>query len=79
MIAFDFPTPIPFIGKKTITKGEWSLLYPSRQMYYRLLDVNGSELLTGNWQVPLETVDNDWHDDDNVITDALIEAAPWDQ
>jgi hypothetical protein len=78
MIAFDFPTPIPFIGSKIITKGEWNLQYPSRQMYYRLLDVDGNQLLIGNWLAPAEIVDNDWGPD-SVITDALIEAAPWDQ
>lgn len=75
MINFTLTTPIPYINS-SITEGKWSINYPSRQMYYQLLDANGRSVIDGNWEVPQEVVTNDWGPDE-AISKALAEAAPW--
>ena len=75
MVNFKLDTPIPYINSD-ITDGKWSLNYPSRQMYWILVDFNQNKLIDGNWEVPEDVVTNDWGPDD-AISNALIAAAPW--
>ena len=75
MIIGQLPTPLPYIND-TMTQVAWRVTYPDNILYYELQNVHGLMLSRGNWDVP-QSIMNTWGPDDSVMTDALIEAAPW--
>ena len=76
MIDFDLTTPMPYLNVEA-TKGAWQLDYPNNTLKYVLRTETKQELLSGYWQVPDEVIAQ-WTTNDDVITDALLEAEPWD-
>jgi hypothetical protein len=75
MIIAQLPTPIPIFNKE-ITQVAWRLQYPENFMYYQMQTSEGLCLKEGNWTVPIEVIQS-WGEDDSVVSDALITAAPW--
>lgn len=75
MITAQLETAIPVFNKE-ITQVAWRLSYPENQMYYQLQTENGQSLKEGNWTVPSEVIQT-WGEDDSIVSDALIAAAPW--
>lgn len=75
MINFDLPNPLPYLNTDAV-KGGWHIDYPSNLLSYVLQSADTQALVSGMWQVPQEVVAL-WTDDDDVITDALIQAQPW--
>lgn len=76
MITAQLPTPIPAFVK-IITQIAWRVNYPDNLMYYQLQTEEGVLLKEGNWTVPTEVVEV-WGADDSVISNAVIEAKPWE-
>lgn len=75
MITAQLPTPIPAFNK-FITQIAWRVNYPENLMYYQLQTADGISFKEGNWLVPIEVI-NAWGVDDSVISNAVIEAKPW--
>ena len=76
MIEFNLTIPMPYLNVEA-TKGAWQLEYPNNSLRYVLRTDSRQELTSGYWQVPDEVIKK-WTTNDDVITDALLEAAPWD-
>lgn len=76
MIDFNLTNPMPYLNVEA-TKGAWQIEYPNNILRYVLRTDTRQELTSGYWQVPDEVIVL-WTTNDNVITDALLEAAPWD-
>jgi len=75
MITAQLTTPIPVFNKE-ITQLAWRVNYPENLMYYQLQTAEGISFKEGNWIVPIEVI-NAWGVDDSVISNAVIEAKPW--
>lgn len=75
MVNFSLATPLPFINVEAVG-GCWEIQYPSSMLTWILYDVNNVNLTHGYWQVPSDVIAQ-WTDNDDVITDALLEAQPW--
>jgi len=76
MITAQLEKTIPAFGK-TITQISWRINYPDNMIYYTLQSAEGISLKDGNWIVPNEIIQS-WGTDDSVISDALINAKPWE-
>ena len=75
MIIAILDTPIPYFNV-TATKIGWVLSYPDCIAYYQLLDDAESKLYDGHCAID-KTIVQAWGEDDSVITNAIIEASPW--
>jgi hypothetical protein len=75
MITVQLPNEIQAFGK-IITQVAWRVNYPDNLMYYQLQTVLGLSIKEGNWSVPNEII-NIWGVDDSIISNALIQAQPW--
>lgn len=75
MINFKLEKPLPFLNKKA-EQGVWRANYPDGLMYWILQDADGQHLKDGNWNIPKDILDI-WGEDDSVVSNALLESAPW--
>ena len=75
MIISTLQTPIPYFNV-TATKIGWILSYPDCVTYYQLLDDAETKLYDGHHVVDKVIVQT-WGEDDSVITNAIVAAAPW--
>ena len=75
MIISTLQTPIPYFNVEA-TKIAWVLTYPDCVTYYQLLDDVESKLYDGYYVVDKAVVQA-WGEDDSIITDAIVNAAPW--
>lgn len=75
MIISNLTNPIPYFNV-TATKIGWILSYPDCVAYYQLLNNNGVKLYDGHYIIDESVVQN-WGVDDSVITNAIVNAAPW--
>lgn len=76
MIIAQLPTPIIAFGK-LITQVGWRLNYPENPLYYQLQTSDGVVMQDGNWIVT-DGVISSWGLENSIVSNALIEAAPWD-
>jgi hypothetical protein len=76
MITAQLRTAIPAFNKQ-ITQIAWRINYPENLMYYELQTAEGVSFKEGNWIVPIEVI-NTWGTDDSVISNAVINAKPWE-
>lgn len=76
MITVYLPELIPAFGK-TITQVAWRVSYPDGLLYYQMLTNEGTSLKDGNWIIPAALLAV-WGTDDNVISNGLIAAKPWE-
>lgn len=75
MIKAQLITPIQSFGK-IITQIVWNVSYPNNLLYYQLQTADGFVMKDGNWIVPNEII-NTWALDDTIISNAVINAEPW--
>lgn len=75
MIISTLTTPIPYFNV-TATKIGWILSYPDCIAYYQLLDDLEVKLYEGHYIVDQSIVQL-WGTDDSIITNAIVNAAPW--
>ena len=75
MVTSILSTPIPYFNVN-ITKIGWVLSYPDCVAYYQLLNDEDTKLYEGHYIVD-STIVQSWGEDDSVITDAIVNAAPW--
>lgn len=75
MIISNLQTPIQFFNVE-ITKIGWALTYPSNSAYYQLYTNDGIKVIDGHYIVDSLIVQS-WGVDDSVITDAIVNASPW--
>jgi len=75
-IEFQLNPTLPYINV-TATKGWFYVNYPSGYSYWTLQDSSGNALMTGNYTFSQEVL-SQWTTSDQVLIDALLEAAPWD-
>lgn len=75
MVISILTTPIPYFNVSA-TKIGWVLSYPDCVAYYQLLNSEDIKLYDGHYLVDPMVVQA-WGEDDSVITDAIVNAAPW--
>jgi len=75
MVITNLQTPIPYFNV-TATKIGWVLSYPDCVAYYQLINENDIKLYDGHYVVDSAVVQA-WGADDSVITNAIVNAAPW--
>lgn len=75
MIISTLAIPIPYFNV-SITKIGWVLSYPDCVAYYQLLNDSEINLYEGHYVVDTAIVQL-WGEDDSVITNAIVSAAPW--
>jgi hypothetical protein len=75
MIISTLSTPIPYFNV-SLTKIGWVLSYPDCVAYYQLLNDSNTKMYEGHYIVD-EAIVQAWGADDSVITNAIVNAAPW--
>jgi hypothetical protein len=75
MIISTLATPIPYFNV-SLTKIGWVLSYPDCVAYYQLLNDSNMKMYEGHYIVD-EAIVQAWGADDSVITNAIVNAAPW--
>lgn len=75
MVISTLLTPIPYFNVSA-TKIGWVLSYPDCVAYYQLLNEEEVKLYDGHFLIDPAIVQA-WGPDDSVITDAIVNAAPW--
>jgi hypothetical protein len=75
MITSTLPTPLVYFNT-TLTNLKWAMTYPDNVAYYQLTTSDDLVLKDGQCFIDSSVVES-WGKDDSVITNAIINAAPW--
>jgi hypothetical protein len=75
MITSTLPTPLIYFNT-TLTQLKWAMSYPENVAYYQLTTADNVVLKEGHCFIDDATVQA-WGADDKIITDAIIDLAPW--
>jgi len=75
MITATLTSPLTYFNT-TLTKLKWVMTYPDNVAYYQLTTSEDLVLKDGQCFID-DAVVQAWGADDSIITDAIINAAPW--
>jgi len=75
MITATLPSPLTYFNT-TLTKLRWTMTYPDNVAYYQLTTSEDLVLKDGQCFID-DAVVQAWGADDSIITNAIINSAPW--
>jgi hypothetical protein len=75
MITATLTSPLTYFNT-TLTKLRWTMTYPDNVAYYQLTTSEDLVLKDGQCFID-DAVVQSWGADDSIITNAIVNAAPW--